>query len=53
MHRVFTALAQAGCAALLACILLYAALLRLDAFSKPTGPYENPRWLASMQPAVG
>ena len=38
--------------ALLACILLYAALLRLDALFKAYGPYENPRWLASMQPSV-
>ena len=39
--------------ALLACILLYAALLRLDALFKAYGPYENPRWLAAMQPSIG
>ena len=38
---------------LLVCILLYAALLRLDALFKSYGPYEQPRWLAAMQPAVG
>ncbi len=37
---------------LLTCILLYAALLRLDALFKSYGPYEHPRWLAAMQPAV-
>jgi len=38
---------------LLCCILLYAALLRLDALFKSYGPYDQPRWLAAMQPAVG
>ncbi len=38
---------------LLICILLYAALLRFDALFKSYGPYEQPRWLAAMQPAVG
>jgi len=38
---------------LLICILLYAALLRFDALFKSYGPYDQPRWLASMQPAVG
>ena len=38
---------------LLICILLYAALLRLDALFKSYGPYEQPQWLAAMQPAVG
>jgi hypothetical protein len=37
---------------LLICILLYAGLLRLDALFKSYGPYEQPRWLAAMQPAV-
>jgi hypothetical protein len=37
---------------LLVCILLYAALLRLDALFKSYGPYEQPRWLAVMQPLV-
>ena len=37
---------------LLVCILLYAALLRLDALFKSYGPYEHPRWLAAMQPFV-
>jgi len=37
---------------LLCCILLYAALLRLDALFKSYGPYDQPRWLAAMQPAV-
>jgi hypothetical protein len=38
---------------LLICILLYAALLRLDALFDSYGPYEQPRWLAAMQPVVG
>jgi 4-amino-4-deoxy-L-arabinose transferase-like glycosyltransferase len=38
--------------ALVSCILLYAALLRLDALFKTYGPYQNPRWLAALQPAV-
>ena len=38
--------------ALLCCILLYAALLRLDALFKSYGPYDQPRWLAAMQPSV-
>ena len=38
---------------LLFCILLYAALLRFDALFKSYGPYDEPRWLAAMQPAVG
>jgi dolichyl-phosphate-mannose-protein mannosyltransferase len=38
---------------LLICILLYAALLRFDALFKSYGPYDQPRWLASMQPAIG
>jgi len=38
---------------LLCCILLYAALLRLDALFKSYGPYDEPSWLAAMQPAVG
>jgi hypothetical protein len=37
---------------LLACILLYAALLRLDALFKSYGPYAEPRWLAAMQAPV-
>jgi hypothetical protein len=37
---------------LLVCIVLYAALLRLDALFKSYGPYEQPRWLAAMQPFV-
>ena len=37
---------------LLFCILLYSALLRLDALFKSYGPYDEPRWLAAMQPAV-
>ncbi|HKY22370.1 MAG TPA: glycosyltransferase family 39 protein [Vicinamibacterales bacterium] len=37
---------------LLACILLYAVLLRLDALFKSYGPYDHPRWLAAMQPSV-
>lgn len=37
---------------LLTCILLYAALLRLDALFKSYGPYDHPRWLAAMQPSV-
>ena len=39
--------------ALLLCIVLYAALLRLDALFTSYGPYDQPRWLAAMQPAVG
>jgi hypothetical protein len=38
--------------ALLACVVLYAALLRLDALFKSYGPYDQPRWLAAMQPSV-
>jgi hypothetical protein len=37
---------------LLVCVLLYAALLRLDALFKSYGPYDHPRWLASAQPLV-
>ena len=37
---------------LLICILLYAALLRLDALFKSYGPYDAPRWLAAMQAPV-
>jgi hypothetical protein len=37
---------------LLACILLYSALLRLDALVTSYGPYERPQWLASVQPFV-
>ena len=37
---------------LLICILVYAALLRFDALFKSYGPYEQPRWLAAMQPPV-
>lgn len=37
---------------LLACILMYAALLRFDALFKSYGPYDHPGWLASLQPAV-
>jgi hypothetical protein len=36
----------------LSCILLYAAVLRFDALFKSYGPYEEPRWLAALQPAV-
>ncbi|HUP38684.1 MAG TPA: glycosyltransferase family 39 protein, partial [Vicinamibacterales bacterium] len=39
-------------ATLLICILLYAALLRLDALFTSFGPYEQPRWLAAMQAPV-
>ena len=38
--------------ALLTLVVLYAALLRTDALFKSYGPYEQPRWLASMQPFV-
>jgi hypothetical protein len=38
---------------LLICILVYAALLRMDALFKSYGPYEQPQWLAAMQPAIG
>ena len=38
---------------LLTCILLYAALLRFDALFKAYGPYDQPQWLAAMQPVVG
>ena len=34
-------------------ILLYSALLRFDALFKSYGPYEQPRWLAAIQPAIG
>lgn len=37
---------------LLICILLYGALLRLDALFKSYGPYDAPRWLAAMQAPV-
>ena len=37
---------------LLVCVILYAALLRLDALFKSYGPYDEPAWLAAMQPAV-
>lgn len=37
---------------LLTCILLYAALLRFDALFKSYGPYQDPRWLASIEPVV-
>jgi hypothetical protein len=33
-------------------VVLYAGLLRIDALFKSYGPYEHPRWLASMQPFV-
>ena len=33
-------------------VVLYAGLLRVDALFKSYGPYEQPRWLASMQPFV-
>ena len=39
-------------AALLTCVLLYGALLRLDILFKTYGPYEHPRWLAAIQPGV-
>jgi 4-amino-4-deoxy-L-arabinose transferase-like glycosyltransferase len=39
-------------AAILAVILLYAGLLRIDALFRSYGPYQHPRWLAAMQPAV-
>ena len=38
--------------ALLVLVVCYAALLRLDALFKSYGPYDQPRWLAAMQPAV-
>ena len=38
---------------LLVLVVCYAALLRLDALFKSYGPYDQPRWLAAMQPAVG
>ncbi len=37
---------------LLACIVSYAGLLRLDALFSTYGPYEQPSWLAALQPAV-
>lgn len=37
---------------LLICILLYAALLRLDALFKSYGPYQAPRWVAGLQKPV-
>jgi hypothetical protein len=40
-------------AALLVFVVCYAALLRLDALFKSYGPYDQPRWLAVLQPAVG
>ena len=39
--------------ALLVLVVCYAALLRLDALFKAYGPYDQPRWLATLQPAVG
>jgi len=38
---------------LLILVVCYAALLRLDALFKSYGPYDQPRWLAALQPAVG
>ena len=38
---------------LLVLVVCYAALLRLDALFKSYGPYDQPRWLAALQPAVG
>ncbi len=38
---------------LLVLVVGYAALLRLDALFKSYGPYDQPRWLATLQPAVG
>lgn len=38
--------------ALLACILSYSALLRLDALSKAYGPHNEPRWLAAAERAA-
>jgi hypothetical protein len=37
---------------LLAGIVLYGGLLRLDALFRTYGPYERPSWLAAMQPSV-
>ncbi|MEO5740897.1 MAG: glycosyltransferase family 39 protein [Vicinamibacterales bacterium] len=37
---------------LLVLVVLYAVLLRLDTLFKSYGPYDAPRWLASMQPVV-
>jgi len=37
---------------LLAAVLSYAGLLRLDALFKSYGPYDRPQWLAGLQPAV-
>ena len=37
---------------LLVLVVCYAALLRLDALFKSYGPYDQPRWLAALQPAV-
>ena len=37
---------------LLTAVLLYAALLRLDALFKSYGPYQSPEWVAAMQPFV-
>jgi hypothetical protein len=34
------------------CVLLYAALLRLDALFQTYGPYSQPRWLAALQEPV-
>jgi hypothetical protein len=39
--------------ALLVVVVYYAAPLRLDALFKSYGPYDQPRWLAALQPAVG
>jgi hypothetical protein len=33
-------------------VVLYSGLLRVDALFKSYGPYQQPRWLASMQPFV-
>jgi hypothetical protein len=38
--------------AILAAVVFYAALLRLDGLFKSYGPYDRPQWLAAMQPAV-
>jgi hypothetical protein len=46
--RVGVAIAQT----LLMCVVVYAALLRMDALFKSYGPYEQPRWLAALQAPV-
>jgi 4-amino-4-deoxy-L-arabinose transferase-like glycosyltransferase len=38
--------------AVLILLVLYGALIRLDALFDSYGPYQNPRWLANIQPAV-